>query len=345
MDFFKMMWMMAWRLLVLLVFAIIFFPSFMNYSDNIIWIFLAAVIIPVSALYFGAKITVHSFPIIRLISGREVLRSRKRGTEYSPPKRRKGYSATSTPSNSASRAPRGISIERATGKGRQTGYEPRFLNKVNAPYSKKMFGVPGRGLTNASHMGSGNIQAGKTGEENFAKALMITDSQGNVNYSKNNGILNNVNSYWSVSVPSDNNPNIPDHLNTDVDCVIVFGRNIFLFDMKYYKSGDVTFQNHNNELYTVDNATGKMVGKPKKMTRNMAMAYHRFKKHYPRYDVYAAVIAVPTNDGAGIIDGVLYPGNIPFLNVDEIIKIICGVAQGSSSVDSHVHNNMVSLLR
>lgn len=191
-------------------------------------------------------------------------------------------------------------IERATGRGRLTGFEPNILEDVPVPQEKdfpRMTGSPGSGL-DESGFGSTNIELGQRGEVNFAKALAL------------NGFLEKYDTFWSVNRRDFSG----EFSGADVDCIILTSETIWLLDMKYYSGGDATYRTHGNMLCLYDNKTGSRIGKPRKMSRNMEIAERIFSEDFSRYSdwrVISLVILIPPPMGcAEVDDGACWPGGV-----------------------------------
>lgn len=148
----------------------------------------------------------------------------------------------------------------------------------------------------------GRIKAGVKGEGTFAKALVKA------------GLDTKFLTIWSVKIPHP-------RFNTDVDCVLFADDIIFLIDIKYYRSGDVTYKSTVDEIYCVDNATGMAVGEPKSMSQNMKMAKNIFSK---RVDVplAAVVVFVPTDNGQPQVEDVVWPGRVPAMTLTEFLTML-----------------------
>lgn len=234
-------------------------------------------------------------------------------------------------------------VSKSSSPGRTSGYEPRFLDKVRIPQNSKMFGVPGQGLSSATSMSASRVQAGQIGEINFAKALSVYHN-GNLQYNKPRGVLNSVHSFWSVAMPDAQNPARKDaKFDTDIDCIIAGGNTIILIDIKFYKSGNVTYQSNGNSVYAVDNKTGYQVGDAKSMSQNMKMAQERFTALYPKHNIVSYVILMPTNSGTAEIEKIMWPGNIPFVQPEWAIEQISKLS--GQHINQQVINNLTKLLK
>lgn len=128
-----------------------------------------------------------------------------------------------------------------------------------------------------------------------------------------------------------------DKFSTDIDCVIVQGETIFLIDLKYYASGAVTWHSEDEWLLCRDDATGKQVKKPRRMSRNMAMAQDRFPGILPGKRIASYVVLIPTNDGIGsVAPGTAWPGGIPLITLPEMLDRLRagGVAHADAATDA-----------
>ena len=200
-------------------------------------------------------------------------------------------------------------LQRASKGGRMTGFEPREMAKYYPTFTTSAKGVAGLGLF-GSDFSASSVYQGQVGETNFFKALSKTD------------LVDSYMSYWSVRLPAPNRPLRPDDkYTTDVDCVLVEGNTIHLIDLKNYASGAVTWHNEQESwLLCRDDVTGKQVGKPRKMSRNMAMALSRFQALFPTAEVTARVTLIPTNFGEATVEpGTCWPGDIPLETLSQTL--------------------------
>lgn len=197
-------------------------------------------------------------------------------------------------------------ISKASNDGKMTGFEPQILENYFLNQFELMFGEPGKGLS-ASNFDNKMIQLGQEGELNFAKSL------------QKKNLLNRLVTFWSVHNLGIGDEKIP----ADVDCVIVSGNTIWLIDLKLYASGDVIYRSDRKFLYTIDVTTGSLVGKPKKMSHNMKFAQEKFSKKFENllryFKLETRVVLMPTKKGAGQIDKVYWPGNIPAITLEDML--------------------------
>lgn len=206
----------------------------------------------------------------------------------------------------------GEQLARPSRPGTKTGYEPNALREYHAPISINALGIAGLGLFDSS-FSKQSVYSGQLGEVGFYKVLC------------KEGLIDNFSSYWSVAMPGDRGVAVADEkFKTDVDCVVVQGNTIYLFDLKYYASGDVTWHSPDGTwLLCKDNASGKQVGKPRKMSRNMAMAQERFPKIFRNHQVRSFVVLIPTNAGIGqVAPGTAWPGNIPLITLPNAVDML-----------------------
>lgn len=196
-------------------------------------------------------------------------------------------------------------IDQPSGRGVMTGFEPAAMTHVPLPKGEMVVGMPGAGL-NSSGFEQGRIDAGVKGEETFAKALVKT------------GLDRKFLTMWSVKIP---------HYDTDVDCVIFTDDIIFLVDIKYYRSGNVTYRSTEDTIYCIDNATHAIVGEPKSMSRNMKMAKDIFSKTVGTFStnntlLVAVVVFVPTDNGQPQVENVVWPGGVPAMTLTEFLQML-----------------------
>jgi hypothetical protein len=206
----------------------------------------------------------------------------------------------------------GETLSRASRNGRMTGCEPRDLRTYQPPISINAKGVAGLGLFESGFSGQ-NVYSGQMGEMGFYKVLCRDQ------------LIDRFSSYWSVAMPANGSLAIADAaFATDIDCVIVQGNDLYLLDLKYYLSGDVTWYSTDGTwLLCRDNTTGTQVGKPRKMSRNMAMAADRFPQIFPQHRVHSYVVLMPTNSGIGEIEpGTAWPGGVELIGITEMMAML-----------------------
>ena len=315
-HFIKMSWMLIWRVLLFTT----FFAFAQNWQTNLVW----ASLIGSAIVVFGFGKSLRTFPIIRAFFMRDTLildfdkpklASRNpNGRSYGNTRPRgNARPTTSTPSYAPHQGSvpysHGPKLNGATANGRMTGFEPKAMEHYPVPKIHSMTGVPGAGLQNAAGMTKTNIALGTAGEQNFAKALAKT------------GAIKRFRTVWSVPVPSMDRLE-PNKYGTDIDCVIETASAVFLVDLKNYKSGDVQYYSHNEFLNCVDRATNQPVGDTKVMSRNMEMATNAVRKHFPRANVVPVVVFMPTDKGEGELLDVVWPGDVPAMNLTEFLTVL-----------------------
>lgn len=255
--------------------------------------------------------------------------------------RRRGSAVAATPPRTYQATPQARErdiqpveeLARASRAGVLTGFEPKVLREYHAPVSINAKGNAGFGLFQSGFDRS-NVYNGQNGEVGFYKALCMT------------GLVDEVNSYWSVAMPAAGGAPGPDpQFHTDIDCVVVQGSTMYLIDLKYYASGDVTWHSADDRtLLCRDTQTGKRVGKPRKMSRNMAMAQDRFSKLFPQHRIVSYVVLIPTNSGIGNVQaGTAWPGRVPLITLPEMLERIRSAGSGYASAD--VDATLTALLK
>lgn len=217
----------------------------------------------------------------------------------------------------AERIARGV-LERPSAPGEMTGYEPRELKSLPVPTGEFMHGTPGSGLSE-SGFNADAVRVGQMGELNFAKALA------------KRGLLDGFHSFWSVAMPTEYGGRDLD-FQSDIDCVLVSGKRIWLLDMKQYTQGDVTWLTEFGELVCIDNPTGSQVGPVRKMSKNMSMAKDRFEAAFPDFDVRAYVVFMPGNNGIGKVNA-SWPGHVSAWPLNRMLSLL---------VSQHDDPNLVS---
>lgn len=227
----------------------------------------------------------------------------------------------------------GATRARPLAKGRMTGFEPAKLRSYQAPVSLRAHGLAGLGLFD-SDFDRASIYNGQRGEVGFYKALCLED------------LIDDCSSYWSVAMPGDDGTARPDSkYQTDVDCIVVQGKTMYLIDLKYYASGDVTWHTRDGQwLLCRDNTTREQVGKPRHMSRNMAMAQDRFRRIFPGLQIQSYVVLIPTQDGLGdIAPGTAWPGNVELIDLPAMLAVIR--AGGAGYADDATQQKLLALLK
>lgn len=255
-----------------------------------------------AGLVFGLRKTIRVFPLIRVFLRRPSLQDVEET----------GAQGT---------APQGAPANHVSPSVTNSRFLPRDLVTTPVPKLPNMFGSPGLNLSTGTGLSARNASLGQTGEENFAKGLF------------REGLLQRTSSFWSLSMPASHNLTPDPTLRTDIDCVLAYEGTLLLLDLKYYSGGDLTYRQTGDQLFKYDNATGAPYGKPTNMSKNMAIAYERFSRLLPQYSVYAMVVFVPTDKGPATLDNVIWPGNIPAVNMDEMADYLATV------VPSNAHND------
>lgn len=306
-HFTKMSWMLYWRLLVV---GTIIFSG--RHNDVLIWIALLTSGVSV----FGLNKTLLTWPLLRIFTKKRWIGPANGWGNEVPPTAQQRVPVSA--GNEAGKrkgpgnfhvGPVGTPLNTASTNGTMTGFEPSKLEAHRVPSTPNMIGTPGAGLHGATGMTQTNISLGVKGEENFARALSITNQ------------INRFSTIWSVPVPSMDYFE-PGKYNTDIDCIIATESALFLVDLKNYKSGNVRYYSSGNQLYCEDLATGSPVGEPKTMTRNMDMATKAVRKHFPNANVVPVVVFMPTDKGEGLIDNVVWPGNVPAMNLTDFLAVL-----------------------
>lgn len=291
--------MLSWRLLM--VDAVIFRGGY-----DTKFLILAVLISGFMAFFLNKTIT--AFPLIRLIMRKPVIVWADGFSNDNEPRVVKSRPAT--PREKAKLAEPVKVVQRvktATTNGYMTGFEPSALASIPIPDFPTMDGVPGASLGEENEMDEAAVKLGIMGEQNFARALAVTR------------LIGRFGSVWSVPVPD---PEVfePAAYNADIDCVIATGTCIYLVDLKHYKSGNVRYYHNGNQLFCEDVATGALVGETKTMSQNMSTATRVMKHHFPKVVIKPVVVLMPTDKGEGIIDNVMWPGNIQAMNLTQFIS-------------------------
>lgn len=211
--------------------------------------------------------------------------------------------------------------DRASGPGTITGFEPSKLETIELEDHPLMHGSPGAGLS-GSGFGQRQVQLGQIGEENFARAL------------QSQGLLQRFSTFWSVHMP-DTVIGASNTFQSDIDCVLITSKSVWLIDVKNYVQGDVTWHRENlpdtgranrerPHLIAVDNQTGGYVGKPRPMSQNMKLATERFTARMTKaginFKVKPVVVMMPRDDGIGQLPKVTWPEQIPATDLSSLLS-------------------------
>lgn len=284
--FLKMSWQFAWRAFVVI--------TLFNMSYGLMWIPFAA-----AALSALIGLNMRIWPVFGMFFGRTPFAAIPK---IDSDGNRTGSAIPNIQHGQRQHIP---VIDAATENGVMTGFEPSALPAL-LPNSNLMFGTPGAGLQ-SSGFGQQQVTLGAEGEERFAKALGVT------------GMLNRFGTAWSVAVP-EKDVLLPNKYGTDIDCIIATNDSLYLVDLKNYKSGNVLYTSQDDNLYCYDRPTGNLVGEPKKMSRNMAMAAEAVRAHFPRMKVFPVVVFMPTAKGEGTLQNVQWPGGIPAMTLSQFLQ-------------------------
>lgn len=297
----KVWWMVFWR-------AAILEPVLMGRAT--VWPFLIAVAVSL-ILVLAAGRTIKIFPIIRAIRRENAFPVIN--TDGNTPRSSQSHPVTfSQPGGGASTYPSTLAAGGRVSPGGNHEHSPRALEPLPEPSGQNMYGRPGRSLSAAQGISAANAQSGALGEKNFAKALAVE------------GLINRCVSLWSVKMPGKIGFTPDPVLNTDIDCILFYDNTILLLDMKLYTGGDITYFNSGGNLIRMNNKTGVTSGAPIPMSKNMQIAHERFMRLYPNYSVYAMVVFMPTDRGSATLNNVTWPGNVPAVNLDEMIDYLRG---------------------
>lgn len=292
----KVWWMIFWRAA---------FIEPIVFAQATIWPFVIAIAVA-SITVFAFGMTIRIFPIINRLRGKNVFIRLDEGDEQT-----NGFQ--SGVGKQVQQSPVQSPIPTAGGHispGGSQQHTPRTLETVPEPMTPNMYGKPGKSLATARGMSAANASAGALGERNFAKILAVE------------GLINRCVSLWSVKMPGKIGFSADPVLNTDIDCILFYDNTVLLLDMKLYTGGDITYHSTSAGLMRVDNQTGQTAGAPIKMSQNMQIAHERFTRLYPRQAVYAMVVFIPTDRGSATLNNVVWPGNIPAVNLDEMISYL-----------------------
>lgn len=198
-------------------------------------------------------------------------------------------------------------------QGRITGYEPQTLIKEPLNFSSPhCFGEPGHGL-HSSKFSRKNIEAGVTGEENFAKTLI------------KNGMHEKFATLWSLCRTDDFFDKDYDS-DTDMDCILIGDKTIYVIDLKMYKQGNIIYRQEGRHILAYDAQTNIPTGDSYEPTQNMRIATENLKKslvgEIMRWKVKPYIVFMPTKNGIGWVENVKWPGRIPAYALPEFLEIL-----------------------
>lgn len=313
-EFFKVAWMTFWRVVVV---AGLFTKA--SFGSVLLVSFIVA-----TGLVFIGKKSIFTWPLWKLLRRKPVIFDLS-GAKPTAPK--PGTKKTPAPS-----------LTKTSRVGQKTGFEPSAMVAFPMPTPKtceRMRGKPGGGLSHASFSGTRQAKVGAEGEQLFAKTLA------------KKSLLGRMDSYWSVSMPSEDSLTPDRRFDTDIDCILVQRNRITLIDVKMYAGGDGTYRHIDPEhIALFDNATGSQVGQTHKLSRNMEMATDRMKKLLPGYKIRSLVVFVPTDRGmANIPTGsIKWPGGIPAMSLPDFFATVRAPAP-ALPVSSELDASLRRLLR
>lgn len=332
----KMSWMFSWRLLIV---SVAISAGRLNDAVIPVAVILAAVMI------FGFNKALRTWPLARLLTRALWLipadtwgpESQETHKKYLAEKE-KAWHRKQSRKNPSYRLPTKLrpKIENwrgsASEQGRMTGFEPKFLQSDPVPVGVLMRGKPGENLGTGSDFSQENIDLGKAGEENFAKALAKTR------------LLNRFFTAWSVPVPDKDAAWLSANaFGWDIDCVLVTGSTIYLVDLKNYKGGSVKYETFEDMLYCFDIPTGDHVDEPKQMSKNMFRAAATLRKHFPDLQIAPVVVFMPTNKGEALLDDVFWPGMIPAMNLAQFLDVLSSQPDYDTTYQSRVASAGLSI--
>lgn len=148
--------------------------------------------------------------------------------------------------------------------------------------------------------------------------------------------------------------------DTDVDCVLVHGRDVYLIDAKNYsvnKNLYLTLANNYKQLLVVDSAGEVQYfkgGKDKysmwrtyEISHNMSMAVDYYQRALPSWaNIHAVVALCPTKDGIpGIKNRVEYPGAIPLVQSNAYLLELCKRHPDYAKADAAILSKLNELLK
>lgn len=293
----RLTYMIGWRVFIL--------AALLGFSVKAVLLssFLAGLVSGVVATHLGYSLT--SFPLISRLMGHsplEKLTSLEEAQEHNEAHRR----LMEDTKRSWKETPLSPYPNEANWSCDPLAYRPNALANVVIPSMPQLMGNPGAGL-GASNFSDDNVKMGQMGEANFAKALMQV------------GILPSVVSYWSIAMPQKERLAKDTEITTDIDCILEIGHNLFLIDLKQYRT-DVTYYS---------DAEGKLLAKDDKgapveirghSSRNMSMAKERFLRHKPYRVIRPMVIFMPNGQGEPRLDGVYWPGGVPAYTLSQALE-------------------------
>lgn len=309
----KMTWMFFWRIALI---------SSIFWSHIYFWRTLLVSLILSVVLYSSGRI-LYTWPLIRLIRGRGVFfHSQRRPSKF----KKLSFGVNKNAGRKNKAVFDFLDQTRVDGKvapNRNGAFSRNALDMLTIPReSERLIGQPGSGLDSAGGVFSEeNLKAGQAGEAALAKALN--------NYPSANApiqgltILNNVYSAWSLYLPSEDSLARND-LETDIDCVLIDDKRIYLIDAKKYSAkNSITYEPHGGSLVAVlPNGKIDSFNAIKNPSRNMEMAQERFAKIFKDFEIISMIVFLPTPNGEPGVKNVTWPGDIPAVTLSEALQFL-----------------------
>lgn len=343
-EFFKVTWMVTWRLTIPLY--------LMGVGYSHLW----ALIIGAwyaRWLVFDRKLSFRMWPLVVLtrkaqdasrppatiyLPGRQYVRFQKDVRAIAKGRFRKSwlYEQHNQPHFGVPRRPIVDEYNRSTvGEGVPTIFNPNILKKegyllendyLNYHHAVGVNGYvfegnPASNVSEAQRFSQDNLSAGVAGEMAFAAALLKAGvcDHGRVAFSAH---LPDVDAAaQGVVAPSQRYP------HNDVDCIIATQDYIFLVDVKNYMSGGNFYYTNEGQFITTPAMDGlsyfDTTMNMRQPSRNMEMAYDFYTQAFPNQTFVPIVVLMPTDNGEPrVADDMLFPGGIKVVGLSTFLNMV-----------------------
>lgn len=343
-EFFKVAWMVTWRLTIPL------------YLMGIGYSYLWALIIGAwyaRWLVFERKLSFRTWPLVVLtrkaqdatrppatiyLPGRQYVRFKKGVRAIAKGRFRKSWFLIqhNQPHFGVPRRPIVDEYNRSTvGEGVPTIFNPNILKKegyllennyLNYHHAVGLNGYvfegnPASNVSEAQRFSQDSLSAGVAGEMAFAAALLKADVPDHAQIAFSAHLPDEAAAEQGVVVPSQRYP------HNDVDCIIATRDYVFLVDVKNYMSGGNFFYANEGRYITTPAMDGlsyfDTTMNMQEASRNMEMVYDFYSKAFPNQTLIPIVVLMPTDNGEPHVAGdMMFPGGIKVVGLTKFLNML-----------------------
>lgn len=198
--------------------------------------------------------------------------------------------------------------------GHMTGFEPAALQDLALPNTRLMTGTVGGRLSSVAQ------QSDKVGTPVLAP-VNLAKSLGRV------GILDKLPTFWGVQ---ETDTRLRPEGGGATDCAVLVNGKVILLYVGNFLQGGVIYRMHNDELVPVDVETDEQVGvgypaspEPDRIKRHLEAGFERYLGGLP---VEAYVVLMPSSAGQGRVrPGTYYPYRIPVVTLQDLMDTLGGL--------------------